>query len=109
MNTAARTANLNVLLHAPSARAIVDAVNHFSVGVDEFHEPLGIDPTGNVIRATRLRDAVRDPDQWKAAGKVALPAAAVGSATVASGVLLIHPKTRPYAMKIIEAAAPRGR
>lgn len=108
LNSAARTTNLDVLLHAPEARAIVDAVNHVGAGIDEFHEPLGIDPTGNVIRATRLRDAVRDPEQWKDAGKEAGPAAAVGGAVGAVGVLFIHPRTRPYAMKIIRAAAREG-
>jgi hypothetical protein len=104
LDAAAGRANLNILLHVPAARAIVGAVNQASSDVDEFHEPLGIDPNRESAEAIRWRDAIRDRAQWGKAVKEAGPK--VGAAVVVAGVaaFMVLPQTRPLASKALQAA-----
>ncbi|MGE3449562.1 MAG: hypothetical protein AB7H92_18495 [Microbacteriaceae bacterium] len=105
MVTAAGTARLNILLHIPSAKGVVDAVQSVGAAVDDFHQPLGIEPTTTDIQPVRFRDALRDWKQWKAAGKEAGPKLAIGGLVIGGVVLYVHPKTRPIAQAALGAAA----
>lgn len=68
MDQAGAIANSNVLLHVRAARSTVDAVNSSARSIDDFHIPLGIEPTRGSMDATRWGDALRDPQQLKNAG-----------------------------------------
>ena len=68
MEQAGAFADSNVLLHAWTARSVVDSVNSAAVIIDEFHAPLGIEAQRGSMEATRWRDALRDPGQLKNAG-----------------------------------------
>jgi len=105
MVTAAGTARLNILLHLPSAKGVVDAVQSVGAAVDDFHQPLGIEPTTTDVQPVRFRDALRDWKQWKAAGKEAGPKLAIGGLVIGGVVLYVHPKTRPIAQAALGAAA----
>ncbi|MGE3194781.1 MAG: hypothetical protein AB7K08_15080 [Microbacteriaceae bacterium] len=105
MVTAAGTARHNLQLHIPSAKGVVDAVQSVGAAVDDFHQPLGIEPTTTDIQPVRFRDALRDWKQWKAAGKEAGPKLAIGGLVIGGVVLYVHPKTRPIAQAALGAAA----
>ena len=105
MVTAAGTARLNILLHLPSAKGVVDAVQSVGAAVDDFHQPLGIEPTTIDVQPVRFCDALRDWKQWKAAGKEAGPKLAIGGLAIGGVVLYVHPKTRPIAQAALGAAA----
>jgi len=105
MVTAAGKARLNVLLHLPSARGVVDAVQRVGAAVDDFHQPLGIEPATGEVQPVRFRDAIQDWKQWKAAGREVGPKVAVGGLVVGGVVLYVHPKTRPIAQTALGAAA----
>ncbi|MGE3193844.1 MAG: hypothetical protein AB7K08_10290 [Microbacteriaceae bacterium] len=104
LDAAAGDANLNILLHLPAARAVVGAVNHLGSAVNDFHEPLGIEPDREPLEATRWRDAIRDSDQWRKAGKEAGPKVAAGAVIVGAGALFLIPQTRGVATKALSAA-----
>ncbi|MDT0461399.1 hypothetical protein [Streptomyces gibsoniae] len=84
MDTAAGTANSNVLLHLPAHRAVVGSINHVGIAVDEFHRPLGIESGRHSLKTTRWWDAARDPAQLKNAAGEAGRKAAFGAAALAS-------------------------
>jgi hypothetical protein len=104
MVSAAGTARLNVLLHLPSAKSVVDAVQNVGAAVDDFHQPLGIEPTTTDVQPVRFRDALREWKQWEAAGKEAGPKLAVGGLVIGGVVLYVHPSTRPMAQAALKAA-----
>ncbi|WP_395107209.1 hypothetical protein [Actinomadura sp. SCN-SB] len=63
MDAAAGTANAKVLLHPASSPAVVQASNHVTSGVHDFHELLGIESAERSSEARRWADAaveVRD-------------------------------------------------
>lgn len=105
MVSAAGTARLNVLLHLPSAKRVVDAVQVVGAAVDGFHQPLGIEPTTTEVQPVRFQEALKEWKQWKAAGKEAGPKLAVGALVVGGVVLYVHPKTRRIAQAALSAAA----
>jgi|SRR6266545_239125 len=88
MDAAGGIANENVMLHARAARSVIDSLNSTAALVDEFHAPLGIESTRDALSATPWRDAFRDPEQLKIAGKEAGQKAliGVGAAVGALGV-----------------------
>ncbi|QEO14959.1 hypothetical protein FLP10_11420 [Agromyces intestinalis] len=104
LEAAADDANLNVLLHLPAARAIVGAVNQVGAAVDDFREPLSIEPVRDQIETTRWREAIRDAEQWKAAAMEAGPKAVAGAAVVGAGVLVVIPQTRGFASGVLKSA-----
>ncbi len=75
-------ANENIILHSRKAQAIIASLNSTAETVREFHEPLGVTVERDNIAAVTWREALRDPDQWKVAGKEA------GQKTVAVGTVL---------------------
>ncbi len=83
MDRAGGIANENILLHARAARSVVDSLNSTADLVDEFHAPLGIDSTREVLHATPWREALRDPEQLKTAG------AEAGQKAVAAGTVVV--------------------
>lgn len=93
MDSAGSTADSNKLLHARRARAVVDSVNTTALSIDEFHEPLGLDPVREPLKATRWRDALRDGVQLKnagiEAGKKALTGVAIAGGTVVATVVSV--------------------
>jgi hypothetical protein len=109
LDAAVGDANLDILLHLPSARAVVDAVNHVGTQVDDFAEPLGLDAAGIDARATRWRDAIRDGRHWKRAAKEAGPKVAAGAVVVGAGVLVVFPQTRGAALKVLSEAVKKLR
>jgi hypothetical protein len=83
MDRAGGIANENILLHARAARSVVDSLNSTADLIDEFHAPLGIDSTREVLHATPWREAWRDPEQLKTAG------AEAGQKAVAAGTVVV--------------------
>jgi hypothetical protein len=83
MDAAGGIANENVILHARAARSVIDSLNSTAALVDEFHAPLGIESTTrDALTATPWRDALRDPQQLKIAGKEAGQKALIGVGAV---------------------------
>jgi len=68
MDAAGGIANANILLHARAARSVIDSLNSTAAIVDDFHAPLGIESSRDVLSAPRWREALRDPQQLKKAG-----------------------------------------
>ena len=96
VDAAAGTANLRVLLHPTTSRAVVGSINHVGDAVDDFHGPLGIEAVREALEATRWRDAARDSTQLKNAATEAGPkvlkglgiaAVSVASAAVAKNAM----------------------
>lgn len=83
MNTAACTANSNVLLHRRSSPAVVGTVNLVSTDICEFCKTLGIEYSPHTLMPTRWRDAVRNRVQLKNAAAEATPVAIKGAGTAA--------------------------
>lgn len=89
-------ANENILLHSRAARAIVKSLNATAESIEDFHQPLGVAIAREEISALSWREAWKDPEQRKTAGKeagqvlVGLGTAAVGASAVI--VMLRNPK-----------------
>ncbi|TCC15675.1 hypothetical protein [Kribbella sindirgiensis] len=79
MDVAGGLANENVILHASAARSVIHSLNSTAALLDEFHAPLGIESTRAPLSATSWRDALRDPQQLKVAGKEAGTKALIGT------------------------------
>jgi hypothetical protein len=60
MDAAADRANMKVLLHPTSSRAVVDSSNHVATGVVVFHERLGIERGRQSLEAKRWTDAATE-------------------------------------------------
>lgn len=86
VDAAAGTANLKVLLHPTTSRAVVGSVNHVGDAVHDFHGPLGIEAGREALEATRWRDAARDSRQLKNAATEAGPTVLKGMGTVVAVV-----------------------
>ena len=69
MDAAGGIANENILIHARAARSVVDCLNSTAELVDDFHSPLGIELPREALSVTPWREAFRDPQQRKTAGK----------------------------------------
>ncbi len=92
MDGAGVIANEHVILHARAARSVIDSVNSTAALVDEFHAPLGIESTRDALSATPWRDAFRDPQQLKIAGKEAGQKALFGVGVVGVSALAVVAK-----------------
>lgn len=79
LDTAANDADLQVLLHSRSVRAIVQSSNQVGGSVAAFHGPLGIEAERETVSSTRWRTALGKPTQLKAAAKEAGTKAAYGA------------------------------
>lgn len=77
-------ANDNILLHARAARSVIDSLNATAAIVDDFQAPLGIESDRSPLDAIPWREAVRDPQQRRTAGKEAGQKALVAGGTVAA-------------------------
>jgi hypothetical protein len=84
LDAAGGIANDNILLHARAARSVIDSLNATAEIVDDFHAPLGIESDRSPLDAIPWREAVRDPQQLRTAGKEAGQKALVAGATVAA-------------------------
>jgi hypothetical protein len=88
LDQAARDADLEVLLHSRSVRAIVQSSNQIGNSVIAFHGPLGIETDRELVPSTRWRSALANPQQLKVAAKEAgtktLYGAGAAALTVAS-------------------------
>lgn len=60
MNNAAGLANTRVLLHPTTSRDIVEASNHVTAEVVDFHERLGIDLDQEFLEAKKWREAAAE-------------------------------------------------
>ncbi len=89
MVAAGGIANENILIHARSARSVIDRVNSTKEIVDDFHAPLGIESSRDAVCSTPWREALRDPQQIKTAGK---EVGKKGALAVALGALLFAAK-----------------
>lgn len=87
MDAAGGVANENIILHIRAARSVVGSLNATSDLLNEFHAPLGIKLTRAALTTTPWRDALRDPQQRRTAGKEVGQKAAVSAAAV--GVLAL--------------------
>jgi hypothetical protein len=87
MDSAAGTANSKVLLHSPTAQAVVGSINHVGITIDNFHRPLGIEFGRHPLEATQWWDAARDPRQLKNAATEAGRIALVGAGVAGLGAL----------------------
>ena len=81
-------ANENILLHSRAARAIVKSLNATAESIESFHQPLGVAIAREDISALPWREAWRDPEQRKTAGKEA-GQKALGYGTAAAGLGLM--------------------
>ena len=79
LDKAAIDADLQVLLHSRSVRAIVQSSNQVGDSVTAFHGPLGIEAERETVSSTRWRTALGKPTQLKAAAKEAGTKAAYGA------------------------------
>lgn len=79
LDKAANDADLQVLLHSRSVRAIVQSSNQVGDSVTAFHGPLGIEAERENVSSTRWRTALGKPTQLKAAAKEAGTKAAYGA------------------------------
>lgn len=79
LDKAANDADLQVLLHSRSVRAIVQSSNQVGDSVTAFHGPLGIEAERETVSSTRWRTALGKPTQLKAAAKEAGTKAAYGA------------------------------
>jgi hypothetical protein len=87
MDAAGGIANENILIHARAARSVIDSLNSTAAIVDDFHSPLGIESARDVLSATPWREALRDPQQRRTAGKeVGQKALVLGVSAVGVGV-----------------------
>lgn len=82
LDTAGVIANDNILLHARAARSVVDTVNATAAIVDNFQAPLGIESAHASLAVIPWGEALRDPQQRRAAAKEAGQKALVGAGTV---------------------------
>jgi hypothetical protein len=82
MDAAGGIANENMLLHASAARSVIDSLNFTAARVDEFHAPLGIESTRDVLSTTPWRKALNDPQQRRTGGKEVGQKALVGAVVV---------------------------
>lgn len=69
MGAAGGIANGNILIHERSARSIIARLNSTAEIVDDFHTPLGIESSRVAVSCISRREAFRDPEQIKTAGK----------------------------------------
>ena len=69
MDAAGGIANENVLIHRRSARSVIDRLNSTAEIVDDFHTPLGIESSRVAVSSIPWREALRNPEQIKTAGK----------------------------------------
>lgn len=87
MDAGGGVANENILLHARAARSVIGSLNSTAAVVDDFHGPLGIRSSRDALSATPWREALKDPQQRRTAGKEAARKAAIGIAAV--GVFVV--------------------
>lgn len=83
LDQAASDADLEILLHSRSVRAVVESSNRVGASVDAFHQPIGIESAHSAVSSIGWRAALTKPDQLKAAAKEAGTKAAVGVGGVA--------------------------
>ena len=84
LDAAGGIANDNILLHAGAARSVIHSLNATAAVVDDFHAPLGIESDRSPLDAIPWREAVRDPQQRRTAGKEAGQKTLVAGGTVAA-------------------------
>lgn len=96
MVEAAGVAEDNILLHAPSARAVIASLNSTAEVMDSFHLPLGIETESGQLELTPWRLALRDPDKRSIAAKEAgQKAGALAAAVIAAGALAAANQRKP--------------
>lgn len=97
LDAAGGCANGNILIHARAARSVIDSLNSTAEIIDDFHAPLGIESTRDALSATPWRDAFRDPQQRRTAGKEVGQKAliAVGSAAAVFGLSTLTANAKP--------------
>jgi hypothetical protein len=82
MDVAGGIVNANTLLHARAARSVIASLNSTASSVDDFHAPLGIESSRDVLSTTPWREAFTDPQQRITAGKEVGQKAVVGAVVV---------------------------
>lgn len=82
-------ANENIILHSRAARAIVKSLNATAESIESFHQPLGVTIAREDIGALAWREAWRDPEQRKTAGKEAGQKVLVAAGAVGSLALVV--------------------
>jgi hypothetical protein len=100
MEAAAGMANLKVLLHPGTSRAVLESLNQVGSSFDDFHLLLGIESGWHPLEATRWVVASRDRAQWKNAATEAGPrlaVAAMAAATVPVAKRVVIPLARNVA------------
>lgn len=84
LDAAGGIANDNIVLHARAARSVIGSLNATAEIIEDFHAPLGIDSGRRPVHAIPWREAVRDPQQRRTAGKEAGQKALVAGGAVAA-------------------------
>lgn len=79
--------NANIVLHSGAARKVISVINSTGEIVEDFHRPLGIDLVRERHVAMPWREAVRDKEQLKTAGREAAVKGATGVGMVVIPVL----------------------
>lgn len=82
-------ANENILLHSRAARAIVQSLNATAESIEDFHQPLGVSIAREEISALPWREAWKDPEQRKTAGKEAGQKTLMAAGTAGSLALVV--------------------
>jgi hypothetical protein len=94
LQAAGAVAKQNSVLHQWSAREAIESLNATVAEIDSFHAPLRVEESPAALTATPWRQAIRDPQQRRTAGKEAAQKGAVaGAAVVAIGAVLFVRKT----------------
>lgn len=88
LDRAGAVARSNIILHAPAAHSVIDSVNTANGSLEKFHALLGGESHWKKLVSVRWKDAIRDPNQLRRAGKEIFKTAAIGlGAVVALGLL----------------------
>lgn len=89
LDAAAGATDSRKVLHAPGARAVVDAINRVGLAIDQFATALGVAFDRDQLEGTRWVDAIQDRRQMQNAAAEAVPVAVVGVAVAALGALAL--------------------
>lgn len=87
LDEAGGVARENVILHWKAAQAVVNSVNAVGAEIEQFCEPLGIEPQRTPLTAPGWREALRDPQQRRKAYEEAKPVVAGAVLVVAGGAV----------------------
>lgn len=92
LDAAGELASDQILIHARAARSVIDSLDATAAILDDFHAPLGIESERQGLDLLSWREALRDPQQRRTAGKeVGQKALMVGSGLAVAALAFVGP------------------